>query len=297
MIGPESTDAVAEKNKNQYPLCPPDKARELLAEHAEETGIAPLELPVMSYVEDRAMYLPGDEIPEGAVTKKITSRELRRRLEYGLEVPSWFSYPEVLEELAKTYPPRHSQGFTVFFTGLSGSGKSTLAKVLLTKFMAMRERPVTLLDGDIVRKHLSSELGFSKEHRMLNVQRIGYVASEITKNRGIALCAPISPYESVRRKNREMISRYGGYIEVYMSTPLDVCEARDRKGLYAKARAGIIKGVTGIDDPYEIPEQADLVLDTSQFTPRGMRPGSAFIHHKARLHTLTDQPGLEGYPP
>ena len=260
-------DPFTQNGNGHEPFYTPGGAEKLLAGHAAESGVEPLPLPEMSYVEDRAMYLPRDQVPQGSVTKSITSRELRRRLEFGLEVPAWFSYPEVLEELVKTYPPRHRQGFTVFFTGLSGSGKSTLAKVLLTKFMAMRDRPVTLLDGDIVRKNLSSELGFSKEHRMLNVQRIGYVASEITKNRGIALCAPISPYEAVRRKNRELISRYGGYIEVYLNTPLEKCEERDRKGLYAKARAGIIKGVTGIDDPYEIPEQADLTLDTSQLTP------------------------------
>jgi sulfate adenylyltransferase len=192
---------------------------------------------------------------------------VRRRLENDLEIPEWFTYPEVVQELRRTYPPRSKQGFTIFFTGLSGSGKSTLAKVLVTKFMEMRDRPITLLDGDIVRKNLSSELTFTKEHRNLNITRIGFVASEITKNGGIAICAPIAPYEESRTRNRALISRYGGYIEVYLSTPLAVCEQRDRKGMYAKARAGIVKGFTGIDDPYEAPVNPELNIDTSTLTP------------------------------
>jgi sulfate adenylyltransferase len=155
----------------------------------------------------------------------------------------------------------------VFFTGFSGSGKSTVAKILLTRFLEMGDRPVTLLDGDIVRKHLSSELGFSEKDRHINVVRIGYVASEITKNRGIALCAPIAPYERSRRQNRELISQYGGYIEVHLSTPLEICMKRDRKGLYAKALNGKIKGVTGIDDPYEEPINSDIVIDTTEVEP------------------------------
>ncbi|MCZ6917192.1 MAG: adenylyl-sulfate kinase, partial [Gemmatimonadetes bacterium] len=183
------------------------------------------------------------------------------------EIPEWFTFPEVAVELRRSHPSRDKQGFTVFFTGLSGSGKSTIAKVLLTKLLEMGGRPVTLLDGDIVRKNLSSELGFSKEHRDINIRRIGYVASEITKNHGIALCAPIAPYASVRAENREIITAVGGYILVHVSTPLKVCEQRDRKGLYAKARAGIIKEFTGISDPYEEPTDADVVIDTTDVTP------------------------------
>jgi sulfate adenylyltransferase len=170
-------------------------------------------------------------------------------------------------ELRRTHPPRHKQGFTVFFTGLSGSGKSTIANALMVKLMEMGGRPVSLLDGDIVRKNLSSELGFSKQHRDLNIRRIGYVASEITKNGGIAICAPIAPYASTRRIVREMISPAGGFIEIHVSTPLEVCEERDRKGLYANARAGIIKEFTGISDPYEVPESAEMVIDTVDITP------------------------------
>ena len=171
-----------------------------------------------------------------------------------------------MQELRRAHPPRHEQGFTVFFTGLSGSGKSTIANALMIKLLEDGSRPVTLLDGDIVRKNLSSELTFSREHRDLNIQRIGFVASEITKNRGIAICAPIAPYARTRRLVREMIGAHGGFIEVHVSTPLEVCESRDRKGLYAKARAGIVKGFTGIDDPYETPERAEVVVDTQDLS-------------------------------
>ena len=155
----------------------------------------------------------------------------------------------------------------MFFTGLSGAGKSTIASILLTKLLEMGGRPVTLLDGDIVRKNLSSELGFSKEHRDINIRRIGFVASEITKNGGIAICAPIAPYDVVRKENRALIERVGGFILAFVSTPLGVCEQRDRKGLYAKARAGIIPQFTGISDPYEEPADAEIVLDTTQLAP------------------------------
>jgi sulfate adenylyltransferase len=185
----------------------------------------------------------------------------------GEAIPTWFSYPEVVNQLQTSCPPRSKQGLTIFMTGFSGSGKSTIAKVLLVKFMEMCDRPVTLLDGDIVRKNLSSELNYSRQHRNLNITRIGFVASEITKNGGIALCAPIAPYEESRQANRELISRYGGYIEVHVATPLEVCEQRDRKGLYAKARAGKVKGVTGVTDPYIPPSNPELTIDTTHITP------------------------------
>ena len=197
----------------------------------------------------------------------ISGTEFRRRLGEGLDIPDWFSYPNVVAELRKSYPPRHKQGFTVFFTGLSGSGKSTIANALLVKMLEMGGRNVTLLDGDHVRQHLSSELGFSKEHRDLNIQRIGYVASEITKHGGIAICAPLAPYAATRRIVRDMVESGGGFIEVHVATTLETCEARDRKGLYAKARAGIIKEFTGISDPYEEPENPELVLKTEELTP------------------------------
>ena len=249
------------------PFYGPYDAQVLLKEHQDEIGVEMVPFRMMVYVPEQDRFEPVDEIPEDTKTLSISGTELRDRLADGREIPEWFTYPEVVDELRRTHPPRHKQGFTVFFTGLSGSGKSTIANVLLVKLLEMGGRPVTLLDGDIVRKNLSSELGFSKEHRDINIMRIGYVASEITKNGGIALCAPIAPYEWVREHNRERISRVGGYILVHVSTPIEVCEQRDRKGLYAKARAGIIKEFTGISDPYEEPLNADLSIDTTDISP------------------------------
>lgn len=265
MVADTHGDPFADSDhKPFYPKC---AAQDLVEEMESETGIAMVPERAMGYVEDKAQYVFLTDVEGDQTVKNITSEELKRRLEWGREVPEWYSYANVVKELQKAFPPRSSQGFTVFLTGLSGSGKSTIAKVLMVRFMEMRDRPVTLLDGDIVRKNLSSELTFSKEHRDLNVTRIGFVASEITKNGGIALCAPIAPYEAPRAANRELISRYGGYIEVHVATPLEVCEQRDRKGLYAKARKGIIKGVTGVSDPYIAPEHPELTLDTSRLTP------------------------------
>jgi len=250
------------------PFYGPYDAQELVIELEEELGVKMVPFQMMVYVEDRDAYMPIDEVAEGTRTLSISGTELRERLAMGREVPEWFSYPEVATELRRTHPPRSKQGVTIFFTGLSGSGKSTVANALLVKLLEMGGRPVTLLDGDVVRKNLSSELGFSKEHRDLNIQRIGYVASEITKNGGIAICAPIAPYAAVRKLNRELVeSTGGGYILVHISTPVEVCEQRDRKGLYAKARAGIIKEFTGISDPYEVPEDADLTIDTTDISP------------------------------
>jgi len=162
---------------------------------------------------------------------------------------------------------RNKKGITLFFTGLSGSGKSTLANIIFAKLIEAGGRPVSLLDGDIVRQNLSSELGFSKAHRDLNIRRIGFVASEITKNSGIAICAPIAPYAETRRAVRELIEQQGAFIEIHISTSLDICESRDRKGLYAKARKGIIPEFTGISDPYEVPERPELRIDTGELAP------------------------------
>ncbi|WP_372891806.1 bifunctional sulfate adenylyltransferase/adenylylsulfate kinase [Rhodosalinus sp.] len=240
----------------------PYDAQELFRAHQDEIGIEMVDFKHMVYVQERAQYEAADEIEEGATVLNISGTELRRRLREGLEVPEWFSFPEVVAELRRRYPPRAQQGFTVFFTGLSGSGKSTIANALLIKLMEMGDRPVTLLDGDVVRKHLSSELGFSKTHRDLNIQRIGFVASEITKNGGIAICAPIAPYATTRRTVREMIEHYGAFVEVHVATSLEECERRDRKGLYKMAREGKIKEFTGISDPYDEPETPELRVDT-----------------------------------
>ncbi|MBA7516568.1 putative bifunctional SAT/APS kinase [subsurface metagenome] len=254
-------------DSKDVPFYGPYDAQELLSKHEEELGVKMVPFKMMVYVEDQGSYLPVDEVPEGKRTLSISGTELRIRLVDGADIPDWFTFPEIIRELRNTHPPRHKQGFTIFFTGLSGAGKSTIAKALLVRLLEMGGRPVTLLDGDIVRKNLSSELGFSKEHRDINIRRIGFVASEITKNGGIAICAPIAPYDKIRKEVREMISPLGGFILVYVSTPLEVCEMRDRKGLYAKARAGIIKEFTGISDPYEPPEEAEIIIDTTNLTP------------------------------
>ena len=229
----------------------PYDAQDMYVDYEEELDIALVPFKMMVYVQERAQYAPVDEIKEDETQMNISGTELRRRLRLGLDIPDWFSFPEVIDVLRERYPPLSQQGFTLFFTGLSGSGKSTIANAVMTKLMEAGGRRVTLLDGDIVRKNLSSELGFSKEHRNLNIERIGYVASEITKNGGIAICAPIAPYAQSRRTVRETIEPLGGFLEIHVSTPIEVCEARDRKGLYARARAGVIKEFTGVSDPYE----------------------------------------------
>lgn len=242
----------------------PYDAQDLFREHQEEMGIEMVDFKHMVYVQERAQYEPNDEIEDrdNVTILNISGTELRRRLAEGLEIPEWFSFPEVVKELRKTKPPRSKQGFTVFFTGFSGSGKSTIANALMVKLMEMGGRPVTLLDGDIVRKNLSSELGFSKEHRDLNIRRIGYVASEITKNGGIAICAPIAPYATTRRAVREDVEAFGAFVEVHVATTIEECERRDRKGLYKLAREGKIKEFTGISDPYDVPANPELSVET-----------------------------------
>lgn len=250
------------KNSGGEDFYGPYDAQDLFREHEEEMGIEMVPFKHMVFVEDRAQYEPADEVEKGAKVLNISGTELRRRLAEGLEIPEWFSFPAVVSELRRTRPPRFKQGFTVFFTGFSGSGKSTIANALMVKLMEMGGRPVTLLDGDIVRKNLSSELGFSKEHRDLNIRRIGYVASEITKNGGIAICAPIAPYATTRRAVREDIETFGAFIETHIATSIEECERRDRKGLYKLAREGKIKEFTGISDPYDVPENPELRIET-----------------------------------
>jgi sulfate adenylyltransferase len=233
---------------------------------AHKLGVTVIPFPRMQYVEDRAEYLPEHEVPEDARPLTLSGEEFRRRMKAGLKIPDWYAFPEVIAEMHRSHPPRDRQGLTVFFTGLSGAGKSTIARALAIRLMEMGGRPVTLLDGDIVRHHLSSELGFSREHRDTNVRRIGFVASEITKNRGIAICAPIAPYRQTRRDVRAMIEAVGGFVEVHVATPIETCEARDRKGLYAKARAGLIPEFTGVSDPYEVPEKPEIAIDTTSLT-------------------------------
>ena len=248
------------------PFYGPYEAQEVFKKHEADIGVTMVPFNMMVYLEGQDKYVPDDEVKNGDRVLNISGTELRQRLNEGREIPAWFTYPEVVSELRRSFPPRHKQGVTIFFTGLSGSGKSTIANVLMTKFLETGGRPVTLLDGDLVRKHLSAELGFSKEHRDINIRRIGYVASEITKNGGIAICAPIAPYDATRKHVRQMIEPYGGFILVHIATSVDVCEQRDRKGLYAKARAGILKEFTGISDPYEVPTDAEVTINTGDLS-------------------------------
>jgi len=267
----------------------PYDAQELITEHAQETGITMVPFREMKYVESRAQYVPVDEIQPSDQVREISGTEIRRRLSESLDIPEWFSYPEVVTELRRTHPPKARQGVTIFFTGLSGSGKSTLANALQVKLMELGGRQTTLLDGDIVRKNLSSELGFSKEHRNLNILRIGFVASEITKNGGIAICAPIAPYTATRREVRDMIQPHGGFVEIFVSTPLEICEQRDRKGLYKKARAGEIKEFTGISDPYEKPENPELEINTTKLQPdRAVQQILLKLEHLGYLAAVSD---------
>ncbi|MBB5223796.1 sulfate adenylyltransferase [Amaricoccus macauensis] len=250
------------KNSQGKDFYDPYGAQKLFGDNEAEIGVEMVDFKQMVYVQEKAQYEPRDEVEEGQTILDISGTELRRRLQEGLEIPDWFSFPQVVEELRKSKPARAKQGFTVFFTGLSGSGKSTVANALMVKLMEMGGRPVTLLDGDVVRKHLSSELGFSKEHRDINIRRIGYVASEITKNGGIAICAPIAPYTATRAAVREMVEAYGAFLEVHVATSIEECERRDRKGLYKLAREGKIKEFTGISDPYEEPTNPEIRLET-----------------------------------
>jgi sulfate adenylyltransferase len=245
----------------------PYDAQELVATHQDELGVQMVPFEEMVYVRERARYVAVSEVASGETVLNLSGTDLRERLLDGLEIPDWFTFPEVAEELRASHPPRNRQGFAVLLTGLSGAGKSTIANGLLVCLLEIGGRAVTLLDGDLVRKHLSSELGFSREHRDLNVRRIGYVASEIVKNGGVALCAPIAPYAESRAAIREMVGQYGVFVEVHVATALDECERRDRKGLYALARAGKIPQFTGISDPYEEPLAPDLRIDAGDCTP------------------------------
>lgn len=250
------------KDSNGKDFYGPYDAQNLVKQYEKEIGINILLFNEMVYSVDQNTYKPENEIESNEKILRISGTQLRQLLKEAKEIPGWFTYPEIAQELKKSYPPKFNQGFTIFFTGLPSSGKSTIANALAIKLSEIQNRSITVLDGDLIRNHLSKELGFSKEHRSINVQRVGFVANEITKNGGVAICALIAPYEQDRRYNRELITR-GGYIEVYVSTPLNVCQERDEKGLYAKAKEGKIEMLTGISDPYESPKNPEITIDTS----------------------------------
>jgi sulfate adenylyltransferase len=274
-------------DSNGKPFYGPYDAQELLQQHQQELGVAMLPFNELLYLPDEDRYEEVDRIPKGVRTAAISGTQVRDEyLNQGRTLPPWFTRPETAEILAETYPPRHRQGVCVWFTGLSGAGKSTTAEAL-TVLLLEHARQVTLLDGDVVRTHLSKGLGFSKEDRDTNIRRIGFVAGEIARHGGIAVCAAISPYRATRNEVRQMVGA-DRFVEVFVDTPLDECERRDAKGMYARARRGEITGWTGIDDPYEAPKHAEIVLDTvSQSAEKNAR---RIIDYLANVGFVRDEP-------
>ncbi len=248
------------------PFYGPYDAQELVARFSAELGVGMLPFRELVYLPEENRYEEVLNIPADVQTASISGTQVREEyLNNGRKLPDWFTRPEVADILAETYPPRHRQGVCIWFTGLSGAGKSTTAEVL-TVLLLEHGRQVTMLDGDVVRTHLSHGLGFSREDRDANIRRIGFVASEIARHGGVVICAAVSPYRATRNDVRSMVGK-DRFVEVYVNTPLEVCEARDVKGMYAKARRGEIKDFTGIDDPYEPPLHPELTLETSSSTP------------------------------
>lgn len=244
----------------------PYDARDLVAAHAAEIGVVPIPFHELVYLEAEDRYEEASRIPPDAKTRSISGTQVRDEyLGRGVPLPEWFTRPEVAEILAEAHPPRFRQGFCIWFTGLSGAGKSTTAD-LVVQLLMEHGRQVTLLDGDVVRTHLSKGLGFSREDRDTNILRIGYVASEIVRHGGAVVCAAVSPYRATRDAVREMVGAER-FFEVFVDTPLEVCESRDTKGMYAQARSGKVRNFTGIDDPYEAPASPELKLDTVGATP------------------------------
>ena len=239
-------------------------AQDLLTGYSEEIGVQPVPFTELVYLPDEGRYEEISEVSNGKRTVSLSGSMVRENLQNGLSLPKWFTRPEVAAILAQAHPPKHQQGFCLWFTGLSAAGKSTIGEILTILFLE-HGRQVTLLDGDIVRTHLSKGLGFSKEDREINIRRIGFVASEIVRHGGVVICAAISPYRATRNECRLMIGS-SRFIEIFVDTPLEICESRDPKGMYARAREGQLKDFTGIDDPYEPPTSAEMVMDTVHFS-------------------------------
>jgi sulfate adenylyltransferase len=255
--------------KDSYgrPFYGPYEAQQMLLQYADEIGVQPIPFKELVYLADEERYEEQDKVPEGARIFSISGTQVRDEyLAKGNSLPEWFTRPETAEILQQMYPPRHKQGFCIWFTGLSGAGKSTTAEVLTSLFLE-RGRQVTVLDGDVVRTHLSKGLGFSREDRDTNILRIGFVAGEIARHGGAVICAAISPYRAARNEVRKMMGE-DRFIEVFVDTPIAVCEQRDVKGLYERARRGQITGFTGVDDPYEAPIDPEITLETVNATPK-----------------------------
>jgi sulfate adenylyltransferase len=254
------------KNSRGEPFYGPYDARDMLLRHSAEIGVQPLAYDEMVYLEDAGRYEQVSAVPPGARVRSISGTQVRQiYLAQSVPLPDWFTRPETAAILAAAYPPRWKQGFCLWFTGLPSSGKSTIAEIATVMLME-HGRQVTVLDGDVVRTNLSRGLGFSREDRDANILRIGFVAAEITRHNGAVICAAVSPYRDTRNQVRSMM-RDGAFIEIFVDTPAGICEQRDVKGFYARARAGEIKGFTGVDDPYEAPLAPELVLHTAEQSP------------------------------
>ncbi len=265
------------------PYYEPLAAQALVQAHADELGMTVVPFAPMVYSPGRQAYVSSEELHTGEAVRDLSGTELRQRLREGAPIPEWFTYPEVEAILRQRFPRPQNRGCAIFFTGLSGAGKSTIARALMAALLENTARQVSMLDGDEVRKTLSAGLGFSRADRSANIQRIAYVASEIVRHGGIAICAPIAPYADDRAAARALVEAHGDFIEVHVSTALDVCEARDTKGLYAQARSGALKHFTGISDPYEVPEAPDLRMDGAAQTPISLAARIVGVLRERRL--------------
>jgi sulfate adenylyltransferase len=265
------------------PFYGPYEAQTMMEQYGDEIGVKPVDFKEMVYLVDDDRYEEQGKVPEGAKVLNLSGTQVREEyLSKGKALPDWFTRPETAEILGQMYPARHKQGFCIWFTGLSGSGKSTTAEIV-TSLLLERGRQITVLDGDVVRTHLSKGLGFSRDDRDTNILRIGFVAGEIARHGGAVICAAISPYRTTRNEARKMVGE-DRFVEVFVDTPIEVCEQRDVKGLYARARRGQITGFTGVDDPYEAPIDPEITLTTVDFTPEeNARKIIAFLEERGFL--------------
>ncbi|MGN6481470.1 bifunctional sulfate adenylyltransferase/adenylylsulfate kinase [Luteibacter sp.] len=273
------------KDASGRPFYAPLAAQALVQAHADELGITVLPFAPMAFSPARQAYVSADELREGETVSDVSGSELRKHLRDGSPIPAWFTYPEIGAILRQRFPRGGDRGCAIFFTGLSGAGKSSIARAIMAAILENTGRKVSLLDGDEVRRTLSAGLGFSRADRSANILRIAYVASEVVRHGGIAICAPIAPYADDRAAARALVEAHGDFIEVHVSTSLDVCEARDTKGLYAQARAGVLKQFTGVSDPYEVPATPELRLDGGESTPMSL---AASIMELLRARQLID---------